>query len=183
MNISSVIRLGIQAFKAAAVPTKRTGRGRVRVSFCQSGRRRFSKTRPRTQYRNSHAKRHHSTPYEHFPSAIEMKLTFFFPSLHKTLPSWSILRSLKISPGFTPARVHLPMSSILSLMAGIGTASCAALDTAPLGSWLCPQYDCRRGRAWTEPQHNRVQYWAFNIPHATRSLPKYLVGVSAFHLM
>ena len=127
--------------------------------------------------------RHHSTPYEHFPSAIEMKLTFFFPSLHKTLPSWSISRSLKISPGFTPARVHLPMSSILSLMAGIGTASCAALDTAPLGSWLCPQYDCRRGRAWTEPQHNRVQYWAFNIPHATRCLPKYLVGVSAFHLM
>lgn len=47
--------------------------------------------------------RHHSTPYEHFPSAIEMKLTFFFPSLHKTLPSWSISRSLKISPGFTPA--------------------------------------------------------------------------------
>ena len=127
--------------------------------------------------------RHHSTPYEHFPSAIEMKLTFFFPSLHKTLPSWSISRSLKISPGFTPARVYLPMSSIPSLMAGIGTASCAALDTAPLGSWLCPQYDCRRGRAWTEPQHNRVQYWAFNIPHATRCLPKYLVGVSAFHLM
>lgn len=120
--------------------------------------------------------RHHSTPCDHFPSAIKTKLAFFFPSLHKTLPSWSISRSLKISPGFTPARVHLPMSSILSLMADIGTtASCAALDTAPLGSWLCPQYDWGKGgRVGTEPQHNRVK-----CSTCTTQSPEYLVGVSA----